>query len=101
MLASVRRHLNSWVARLFFFMLIAMFVVWGVGDVVRNIGLDDTSVATVAGHKIELPEAQEAYRRELQQVTRLLGGKTEPNAEMRRAIAAQAIGQLITQYALN
>jgi peptidyl-prolyl cis-trans isomerase D len=101
MLASVRRHLNSWVARLFFFMLIAMFVVWGVGDVVRNVGLDDTSVATVAGHKIELPEAQEAYRRQLQQVTRVLGGKTEPTADMRRAIAAQAVGQLITQYALN
>jgi len=101
MLASVRRHLNSWVARLFFFLLIAMFVVWGVGDVIRNIGLDDTSVATVAGHKIELPEAQEAYRRQLQQVTRLLGGKTGPNEEMRRAVAAQAVGQLITQYALN
>src|SRR5665213_4479812 len=101
MLGILRRHLNSWVARLFFFLLIGTFVLWGVGDVVRNIGLDDTSVASVAGHKIELPEAQEAYRRQLQQITRMLGGKTEPTAEMRRNIANEAVNQLITQIALN
>jgi len=101
MLVSVRRHLNSWVARLFFFLLIAMFVTWGVGDVIRNIGIDDTSVATVAGHKIDQQEAQAAYQRQLQQVTRMLGGKSEPTADMRRAIAADAVSQLITQVALN
>ena len=101
MLVFVRRHLNSWVARLFFFLLIAMFVTWGVGDVIRNVGLDDTSLATVGGHKIEQPEAQQAYQRQLQQVTRMLGGKAEPTAEMRRAIAADAVNQLITQVALN
>jgi peptidyl-prolyl cis-trans isomerase D len=101
MLASFRRHLNSWVARTFFMLLVAMFVLWGVGDVIRNIGFEDTSVATVAGERIEMPEAQQAYQRQLQQVTRALGGKTEPSADMRKAIAAQAIDQLITQVALN
>ncbi len=101
MLAVLRRHLNSWVARLFFFMLIAMFVTWGVGDVIRNVGIEDTSVATVAGHRIELPEAQDAYRRQLQQVTRMLGDKTEPTPEMRRNIANEAVNQLITQIAMN
>ena len=101
MLASVRRHLNSWVAKAFFFLLVAMFVLWGVGDVIRNIGFEDTSVATVAGQRIELPEAQQAYQRQLQQLTRALGGKTEPSPDMRKAVAAQAIDQLITQVALN
>jgi peptidyl-prolyl cis-trans isomerase D len=101
MLASVRRHLNSWVAKIFFFLLVAMFVVWGVGDVIRNIGFEDTSVATVAGQRLELPEVQQAYQRQLQQVTRLMGGKTEPTPEMRKVIAAQALDQLITQVALN
>src|SRR6516225_8103192 len=101
MLASVRRHLNSWVAKAFFFLLVAMFVLWGVGDVIRNIGFEDTSVATVAGQRIELPEAQQAYQRQLQQLTRALGGKTEPSPDMRKAVAAQASHQLITQVALN
>ncbi len=101
MLASLRRHLNSWVARAFFMLLVATFVLWGVGDVIRNIGFEDTSVATVAGERIELPEAQHAYQRQLQQVTRAMGGKTEPSPEMRKAVAAQAIDQLITQAALN
>jgi peptidyl-prolyl cis-trans isomerase D len=101
MLASVRRHLNSWVAKIFFFLLVAMFVVWGVGDVIRNIGLGDTSVATVAGQRLEPAEVQQAYQRQLREVTRLMGGKTEPTPEMRKAVAAQALDQLITQVAVN
>ena len=59
MLASFRRHLGSWVARLFFLLLVATFVLWGVGDVIRNLG-NDSAVATVAGRSIEMPQVQEA-----------------------------------------
>ena len=97
---SLRRNLNTWPAKLFFLLLIGVFVTWGVGDVIRNIAVD-TSVASVAGRHIELPEAQEAYRRQLQQVTRMLGGKIEPTEDMRRSVASQAVGQLITQYAVS
>ncbi len=101
MLALFRSHLNSWVARLFFMMLIGTFVLWGVGDVIRNMAGDDGSVATVGGQKIQLPDVQQAYRRQLAQVTRMFGGKIEPTPQMRRGIAAQALEQLITQAALN
>lgn len=100
MLAVFRRHLNSWVVRLFFMFLIGTFVLWGVGDVVRNFG-NDSSVATVGGQKIEMPEMQDAYRRQLAQVTRMFDGKIEPTAEMRRSIAAQALEQVITRTAVN
>ncbi len=81
-------------------LLVATFVLWGVGDVVRNVGTD-TAVATVGGTKIEMPEMQEAYRRQLDQVTRMFGGKVDPTAEMRRGIAGQALEQLITRTAVN
>jgi peptidyl-prolyl cis-trans isomerase D len=100
MLATFRRHLNSWVARLFFLLLVATFVLWGVGDVIRNAGTDG-SLAVVDGHKIELPEAQEAYRRQLAQVTQMFGGKVDPTPEMKQGIAGQALEQVITQAALN
>ncbi len=100
MLASFRRHLNSWVAKAFFMVLVATFVLWGVGDVIRNVG-SDLSVASVGGTKIEMPEMQEAYRRQLDQVTRMFGGKVDPTPDMRRGIAAQALEQLITRTAVN
>jgi len=99
MLAMFRRHLDSWVARLFFLLLVATFVLWGVGDVVRNYG-NDGAVATVGSQKIELPEMQDAYRRQLDQVTRMFGGKIDPTADMKKAIAAQALEQVITRTAM-
>jgi peptidyl-prolyl cis-trans isomerase D len=100
MLATFRRHLNSWVARLFFLMLVATFVLWGVGDVIRNLG-SGGALAVVAGHKIQLAEVQRAYQRQMAQVTQMLGGKIDPTPEMKRGVAGQALEQVITQAALN
>ncbi|MCX7383454.1 MAG: SurA N-terminal domain-containing protein [Alphaproteobacteria bacterium] len=100
MLATFRRHLDTWVAKVFFALLVGVFVLWGVGDVVKNVGVD-TSVATVAGQKIELPEVQEAYRRQLDQVTRMFGGKVDATPQMRKAIAGQALEQVITRAAMD
>ena len=101
MLATFRRHLNSWVARGFFLLLVGTFVLWGVGDVIRNVGADDTSVATVSGEKIELPEVQQLYQRQLAQLSQMLGGKIDPTPEMRKGVAAQALQQVITQTAVK
>jgi peptidyl-prolyl cis-trans isomerase D len=100
MLATFRRYLNTWLARLFFLVLVGAFGLWGVADVVRNLGRD-TSAATVAGKSIEMPEVQEAYRRELAQVTKMLGDKMDPTPEIRRSVAAQAVERLVTQTAMN
>ena len=99
MLAIFRRFLNTWPARVFFGLLVISFGMWGVGDVVRNIA-SDTSLARVAGVKIEVPEFQEAYRRQLAQATRMLG-TAEPTPEIRRAVALQTVSQLVTQKALS
>jgi len=100
MISTFRHFLGTWPARVFFLLLVGVFVIWGVGDVIRNAGVD-TSVATVAGHKIELPEASEAYRRQLAQVTRMLGTSIEPTPEIRRSVAAQSLEALITRTAVS
>ncbi len=100
MLSLFRRHLDSWVAKVFFALLVGVFVLWGVGDVIRNVGVD-TSVATVGGAKIEMPEVQDAYRRQLASVTRMFGGKIDPTPEMRKSIAGQALEQVITHTAMQ
>ena len=99
MLALFRRFLNTWAARLFFLILIAAFGIWGVGDVVRNLGTT-TAVATVAGQRIELPQVQEAFQQQMNQLNRMLGGRMQPTEDMRRGAAQQALDQLITQAAI-
>ncbi len=100
MLTLVRRFLDTWLAKLFFIVLVASFGLWGVADVVRNFG-SDSALAVVGNRKIELPEAQEAYRRQLAQVTRMFGTQIAPTPEIRRSVAAQAVERLITAAALD
>ena len=103
MLATFRAGLNTWLARLFFGFLVLLFVAWGVGsDILRLLsGGGDGSVATVGGRRIELAELQDAYRRQLAQVSRMFGGHTEPTPEIRRGVAEQALSRLVTQAALT
>ncbi len=98
MLALCRRLLNTWAAKLFFVVLVASFGLWGVADVVRNLGGDDgSSVATVGGRKIDVSELQDTTRRLLSQLIRQNGGKLSPTPEIRQAVAERALRQLIIQ----
>ena len=100
MISIFRAFLNTWAAKLFFMLLIGVFVIWGVGDVLTQ-RPTDTAVATVGGRRIEMDEVADSYRRQLSQVTRMLGGTVEPTMDMKRGVAAQALERLITQVALT
>ncbi len=99
MIGLFRRFLNTWVARVFFLLLIGSFGLWGIADVVRSLGQDGTAVATVGSRKIEVPELQESYRRLLRQVQRQSGSTAEPAPEIRRAVAGEALQRLVIQAA--
>ena len=100
MLGQFRKFLNTRAARLFFIVLIVPFVLWGVADVAKNMG-QDASLATVGDRKIEPPEFVEAFRQQVAQVSRMLGGRTEPTPAMRRGIAGQTLERLIVQAAIG
>lgn len=100
MLSLFRRFLSTWAARAFFLVLIASFGLWGIADVVRNVGRDG-AIATIGDRKIEAPEFQEAMRTQLAQVSRMLGGKTEPTPAIRQAIAGQVLDRLVVQAAIQ
>ena len=104
MLTSLRNGLNTWPARLLFLFLVVVFVAWGIGgDMLRLItgGLSSDSVASVGSRSVELPELQDAYRRQLAQVTRMFAGRGEVTPEIKRGVAAQALERLVTQTALT
>ena len=99
MISLFRRYLETWVARAFFLLMVVAFVIWGVGDVVRLVGTD-TWVAKVGGETIEVPQAQQAFQREMGDLTRRLPAGTDVTAEMRREVASAAVQGLIAQAAV-
>ncbi len=98
MLAIFRRFLNTWAARVFFIVLVAAFGVWGVGDVIRNLG-GSTAVATVAGQSIDIQTLRDAAAQQLNQLTQSLNGQP-PTDAMRRLATQQALDQIVTQAAI-
>jgi peptidyl-prolyl cis-trans isomerase D len=100
MLTALRRLAGTWVAKILFALLVLSFAVWGIEDVVRDIGRE-TAVAHVGGDPIELTEAQANARREMQRIARQMGARFEPDENIRRAVAAQALEQLISDRSLR
>src|SRR5579864_6002876 len=101
MISAFRRYLETWVVRGFFLIMVAAFIIWGVGDVVRMIGAAPTWVAKVGGQTIEGAQLQEAYQRDMVQVTRNLPSGQEPSQQMRSSVAHDALQRLITKPALG
>ncbi len=100
MLAILRRSLDTWPVRLFFLALVAAFIFWGVAARINLTG-GIPPVARVAGHKIELAQVQQAYQQQLQRIQASLPQGEQPNAAIRKALAAQVIDQLITATAVD
>jgi len=98
MITAFRRLAGTWFAKGLFILLVLSFGIWGIEDVVRNFGRD-SAVARVGGQPIELPEAQNAARRETQRLARQLGPNFEPNDAFRTAVARQAVENLIASRA--
>lgn len=99
MLGFFRGFLNTWVAKAFFGVLVASFALWGVGDIARDTGRNN-AVAVVGDRRIELPQVQEAFRRQLAEVARLTGGRTEQTPALRAEVAQQALERLVVQAAI-
>jgi peptidyl-prolyl cis-trans isomerase D len=98
MITAMRRYLDTWIVRGLFVILVVAFAMWGIGDVLNNVGTE-TWVAKVGGTEIQGPQVQEAYRQQLAQVTKMLGDK-EPSPELRHSIASQSLDRLIAQTLL-
>jgi len=98
MLTAMRRLAGTWIAKVLVILLIVSFGVWGIGDVVRNLGRE-TAVATVGDERIELAEAQMAMRREQTRLQRRFGDRFEITETIRGALAAQAVEALVADRA--
>lgn len=94
MISTFRSYLGTWAVRGFFIVLVASFALWGIGDVLRMAG-SASWIAKVGDRTIEPAELDQAYRREMAQVARMLPAGQDPSVEIRRAVARQALDRMI------
>ncbi len=100
MITTFRRYIETWPVRLFFALMVAAFVVWGVGDVVRLIGTK-TWLAKVGGQTIEPQQFQPTFQRELAQAQRRLQPGQDVSPALRREVAERALQQMVEQVAMT
>jgi peptidyl-prolyl cis-trans isomerase D len=100
MISSFRRYLETWPVRIFFGLMVAAFVLWGVGDMLRVIGTSNWA-AKVAGTTIEAQTMENDYRRALANATRDLPAGQEASAALRKQVGDQTLQSLIAQAAMN
>jgi peptidyl-prolyl cis-trans isomerase D len=100
MLTAFRRYLETWPVRVFFGIMVVAFVVWGVGDVVRQIGVA-TWLAKVGGRTIEPQQFEQVFQRGMAQAERQLPNGQDVTPALRRQVANEAMQQLIGQVALS
>jgi peptidyl-prolyl cis-trans isomerase D len=100
MITSMRRYVETWYVRAFFLIMVASFVLWGVGDMLRMV-TTTTWVAKVGNTTIEAPQLESEYRRDLSVMTRNLPAGQEPSARLRREVGEQALQSLIGQAATS
>lgn len=97
MLSLFRSSLDSWIVRGLFFLLAASFMVWGIGDVLRD-HPSATTVAKVGSAEISVTDLQAAYQRRMQQLAPQLGD--QPSGPERQAVARSVLQQLVTLAAV-
>jgi peptidyl-prolyl cis-trans isomerase D len=100
MISSFRRYLETWYVRAFFLLMVASFVLWGVGDMLRVIGTS-TWVAKVGGTTIEASALEVEYHRALAAAGRDLPAGQEPSAALRHDVGEQALQRMIGQAAMS
>src|ERR1700722_9738243 len=100
MISTLRRSLDTWPVRGFFLIMVAAFIIWGIGDVFRLVGTS-TWVAKVGDQTIEGAVFQAEYQRGLNQATRNLPPGQGASADLKRPAGEEALQRLIGQAALD
>ena len=99
MLALFRRFLSTWVARLFFIVLIGIFMLWGVNDMVSQIGTG-TNIATVDGEAITPTAFAQEFSRALKTAQSQAGAGTLSAAD-RKNLGNRVLARMLYAAAID
>ena len=99
MLDAMRRGALNWAAKGLLALLVVAFAVWGIGDVVRNVGRD--TLATVGDTQITPEQFRQAYQDELTSFSRRLGRRLTAEQAKMLGIEQRALSRLIGTAAIE
>lgn len=99
MLDALRNSVGSWFAKLLIGLLVLSFAVWGIADVFT--GNSSSTVAYVGDEEISAEEFQQAYTRELDQLSARVGQPVTQEQAAAFGLPAQVLGRLIAEAALD
>ena len=94
MLDSLRRGALNWFAKGLLGLLVLAFAVWGIGDVVRNVGRG--TLATIGGSQISVDEYRQAYQDEMASLTRRFGRRLTNEQAKLLGVEQRALSRLIS-----
>ena len=95
MLQAIRSRASSLVVKILFSLLIVSFAIWGIGDIFRNRGAEET-VATVGGRKIDAQALNRAVQQDAERWRQALRGATLDSAQLKQlGIVDSALQRLI------
>lgn len=100
MLGSLRKVSQSWYAKILFVPLIALFAIWGIGDVMR-MRAENKPALTVGDEKFSADEVAEEFRHDVERMQRLFGGKLTAEQARQMGMLDQTIQRMVTQSLLD
>lgn len=98
MLDIFRRHATSWVIKVFFFLIVVVFIFWG-GYSYREGG--ETEVARVDDQSISVAEYDRVYNQMLEMYRRQLGGGLSEELLRQFNLKQQAMDALVDQRVIS
>ena len=99
MLDSLRSFSKTFIAKVFFAVLIVSFAAFGINNVITNLG--STTVARVGDQDVSTRDFQRAYQQQLQAVAQQLGQVPTPEQASQLGIPGMALSRLSSDAAIN
>jgi peptidyl-prolyl cis-trans isomerase D len=96
MLQTIRSKAGSLIVKILFATLILSFGIWGIGDIFRNRGASETTVASVGDTHIQADALQRQVRAEVDRMRSMSGGNFDMAQAKQLGIIDQVLNRIIT-----
>ncbi|MBI5164804.1 MAG: SurA N-terminal domain-containing protein [Magnetospirillum sp.] len=100
MLDVFRSAAKTWVVKILFLMLVASFLLWGVGDVVRR-GINFGPAIKVGDASVSAGEVNAEFKREVDRLQPLFGGKLTAADARRLGLMDRTIDTIVTRTLID
>lgn len=101
MLEALRNSTKSWIVKAFFAVLALSFVAWGVGDVIRGGMFGSGPAIEVGGSAISAAEVNAEFKREVDRLQPLFGGKLTAEDARKLGLLDRTIDGIVTRTLID